>query len=116
MYQFFEIINFYSLAETTFSFIERCFTIVAETKYFNELNFNLVAKILGGSQLHTTSELEIANTANNWISYNTKERPKFSKDLLLNVRLPLLSSHALKYLSDEPSSFTEIEECSAILK
>ena len=116
LYQFAKLYTFYSLAETTFNFIERCFTILAETNNFSELDFTLVTTILASSQLHITSELEVFNAANTWINYNFTERSKFAKVLLLKVRLPLLSCHALKHLSDEPSSFSEIYECAAILK
>ena len=108
--------NLKSLVVTVFEYVARCFTILVETPSFLELDFTLVSKILASSELLITTELEVLNAANAWLSYNTEERKKFAKDLLLKVRLPLLSDHALKHISNESSCFTKIVECVNLLK
>ena len=40
------------------------------------------------------------------MKYNIEERSKYAKQLLLKVRLPLLSEHALKYIIDKILSFS----------
>ena len=63
-----------------------------------ELSFACLSKILASSELYITSELEVYHVANNWIIYKCEIRSKFAKDLLLKVRLPLLSENTLKCL------------------
>ena len=82
-------------------YTERCFPIVIETKNFFHLDFNLVVKILASSELNIHSEVEVLNAAINWLKHNIEERNKYAKQLLLKVRLPLLSEHALKYVLDK---------------
>ena len=114
------VVAFYKLSNI-FSFpslcyIERCFTSVIETEKFLELDFHLVSIILASSKLLITSEVEVFNAANNWLSHNIKERSEFAKDLLLKVRLPLLSDHALRHLLNTPSPITENLESRAIIE
>ena len=105
------------LSQTTLRYIERCFTMVAETQNFLECNVVLVKRILYSSNLHITSELEVYDAVNNWISHNTAERNKFAKDLLLSVRLPLLSDHALNHLlCSKTSSICKVDECKSIIQ
>ena len=115
-YQIAKVYNLTSLARLSLSYIERCFPMVVETKNFLELQFNLVANILASSELSVHSELEIFNAVNEWMRHNFDNRGKFAKDLLLKVRLPLLSDHVLKYLVNKSSSFLENNECVEILK
>ena len=96
--------------------MERCFTMLVDTDNFLELDYNLVAKILESSKLFITSEVEVYNAADRWLSYNIKDRSKFAKRLLLKVRLHLLSEHALKNLLNEYSLFAVIDECISIVK
>ena len=103
------------LSKTTFSYINRFFTSVAESKNFLELDFIHVLKILRSSEILTTSELEVFDSANKWLNYNIKERSKYAKKLLLTVRFPLLSDSTLKYIQDRSSSFSKIEECCTLL-
>ena len=106
-----------NLSQIAFSYIERCFTMVAETKNFLETDLAIVKKTLYSSELYLTSELEIFDAANNWISYNTEERSKFAVDLLLSVRLPLLSDHALNYLlCNKISTICKVDECRSIIE
>ena len=104
-YKIADFFNLRNVADINLYYIERCFTMVAETRKFLELDFTLVKKILSSSELEINSELEVFSAADNWISYNHKERSKFAKCLLLTVRLLLLSTSALNYLMCETSSF-----------
>ena len=115
-YQVAKVYKLTNLAEVSFSFVERCFPIVVESKNFLELEFNIVAKILASSELSIHSELEVFNAANAWLCHNLDNRSKFAKDILLKVRLPLLSNDVLKYISSNPSYFLENSECVEILK
>ena len=105
-----------SLSGATSSYIERCYTMLATTDNFMELDFIHVLKILSSSRLSITSELEVFNAANTWVSHNLKERRKFAKNLLLTVRFPLFPDDTLKYLLGKSSSFIEIDECNNILQ
>ena len=110
----FKIADVFSLPilyETTLSYTYRSFTMVTKMQSFLELDFWNVANILKSSQLSVTSELEVLNAAEAWINYNSKERSKFSKDLLSKVRLHLLSEHALKFILGKNSKFCDIDEC-----
>ena len=60
--------------------------------------------------------MEIFEAASNWVDYDISGRSKFAFDLLLKVRLPLLSEHALKYLLTKKSPISEVCECYTILK
>ena len=113
---FYQLTKLPSLSEATSSYIERCFTMLATTDNFLELDFIHVLKILSSSQLAITSELEVYNAANAWISHNLNERRRFAKDLLLTVRFPLFPDDTLKYILSNSSSFLEIDECTKILQ
>ena len=81
----------FNLKKPSYGFIERCFTVLVDTESFMELHFFRVLKILKSSGLLITSELEVYNAADRWLSFDIEERGKFAKDLLLAARLPLLS-------------------------
>ena len=97
-HQITDIFNLSGLLQTSMTYTKRCFLMVAETNSFLQLDFAFVKKILQSSKLHITSELEVFYAINNWISYKLEERINLAKDLLLTVRLPLLSDAALKYI------------------
>ena len=109
------IFNFSNLAKTSMSYAERCFLMVVETNNFLELDFTLVKNILCSSKLHITSELEVFKAINNWISYKPEERINLAKDLLLTVRLPLLSEPALNHLMNETFTVSKVNECKRII-
>ena len=116
---FYQLANIYSLtnlAKKTITYLERCFTMTVETKNFLELSFTVVAKLLSRSTLDITSELEIFKAGNRWVGFKGKERSKFAKDLLMKVRLPLLSEHALKYILSCFPSTSEKHECVSLLE
>ena len=109
----FSVSSFY---QSTFNYIKRWFTSFVETESFLELEFSDLLKILKSSGLLITSELEVYKAAEKWFGCNIKERQKNAKDLLLAVRLPLLSDFTLKKLLNESSTFTELDECNKLLR
>ena len=54
VYQFVNLFNLSSLRNSTFSFIQRCFTIVSDNESFLELQYNFISKILSSSELLIT--------------------------------------------------------------
>ena len=115
LYQLAKFFSSNSLTKITFNYILRCFTMVVQTKNFQELDHTLVSKILTSSDLKISSELEVFKAADLWLNYNLTDRDIFAKDLLTKVRLPLLSDHALKHLLKSSSAFSESSECTSIL-
>ena len=114
-YKLSKLFNLSTLKDVFFRYMERCFLMVAETRNFLELDFPLIKNILYSSELHITSELEVCSAADDWISYSTEERSKFSKHLLLTLRLSLLSEPALNYVLSKMSSLCKLDECRAII-
>ena len=96
LYQFVNLFNVSSLQNSTFNYIERCFTIVSDNKSFLELGYNLFSKILASSELLITSEIEVFKVANRWLKHNIEERSKYAEDILLKVRFHLLSTEAIR--------------------
>ena len=90
--------------------------MVVETDNFLELDYSLLVKILKSCELLITSEVEVYKAADTWLNFDIENRRKFAKDLLLKVRLPLLSVHTLNHLLSKSSSFTDIDECISIVK
>ena len=121
-YQLAKSFNLGILAKDTLSYIVRCFTMVTKFNNFLQLDFVFVAKIISSSELEITSELEVMNAADEWVRYNYAERSKFAEDLLLKVRLHLLSDHVLKHLSLESyntrssSVFKKNYQCILLIK
>ena len=113
---FYQLAKVKKLTSLILSYIERFFPMVVENSSFLELEDNLVAKILSSSQLSVHSEVEVFDAANNWLKHNSRERSRFAKQLLLKVRLPLLSDHAVNYILNGTTPFTEDNECVEILK
>ena len=104
------------LYEEALSYIHCCFTMLFECKSFLELDITSVVVILASSGLSLTTELEVFNFADKWLSHNIKDRCKFAKDLLLTVRLPLLPDSAFKSMLYMSSSFCKLEECFDLLQ
>ena len=97
-------------------YIWRCFLMVAETQQFLEVDYKYLSQIISSSELNITSELEVFKAAENWISYKRIDRSKYAKELLLKVRLPLLSDHTLDFLLSTDSFFLNNEECVVLMK
>ena len=108
--------NLTTISESYLLYIERCFPMVVETQNFLHLNFKLVAKILASSELNIHSEVEVLNAAITWLKYNIEERSKYAKQLLLKVRLSLLSEHAKRYILEKVLSLTNNNKCISVLK
>ena len=114
-HQITDIFNLSDLLQTSMAYTERCFLIVAETNSFLQLDFALVKEILQSSKLHITSELEVFYAINKWIRYKPEERINLAKDLLLTIRLPILSDPALKYIMKELFNVSKVDECKRII-
>ena len=105
-----------SLYEPAFGYIERCFSFLTDDKNFLKISFTNLKKILNSSQLNVDFELEVYRLAEEWLKHDIGERGRLAKDLLRSVRLNLLSQQTLEHLLEEPSPFTEIDECRAVLE
>ena len=84
MTTFYEVARFYNLSnlsDALFCYIERFFTVVSGTDKYLQLSFAVVLKILSSSSLHITSELEVLQAVNYWLSHNYEERRVFASDL-----------------------------------
>ena len=90
--------------------------MLVESQNYLELQYTSVLRILTSSELNITSELEIYNAVNKWLSYNIEERSKFAKVLSQTVRLSSLSDHASNYVLDQSSSIYKIDKCVEVLK
>ena len=115
-YQIAKLFNCTQLNKLASSYVERCFTIVCETPNFLELDFIMVSKILGSSELRLDSELEVLDAAESWVGYDYEGRSKFAKDLSLKIRLPLTPFHDLNSLSSRSLRFSKIDACVDILR
>ena len=117
-HQFSKLFNLQSLHDATLGCIKRYFTMIIKTPSFLELDRTLVSKILSCSGLLISSELEVLNAGNLWLNYKSEERKMFAKDVLLNVRFPLLSDETVrcyKMLLNASSTFSKSEECIKLL-
>ena len=62
------------------------------------------------------SELEVLNAADDWLSCKYEDRRMHAHDLLLKIRLHLLSNHCLDSILAGPTSFTKVDSCVKILR
>ena len=115
VYQFVNLFNLSPLKSSTLSYIKRCFTIVSDNESFLELELYLISKILTSSGLLITSEIEVFKVVDRWLNYNIEERSKYAEDLLLKVRLHLLSTETLRYLLIDSELFEKDDGCVKIL-
>ena len=115
-YQLASIFNSETLSQVAFDFIERFFTMVVKTKSFLELDYIYLAKLVVSSVMCKSLELEVFNAAEKWLTYKTKERVKFAKDLLLKLRLHLLTDNTLNNLLTKSSLFYKTDEGLQIFK
>ena len=114
-YQIARRFSLFSLYNSTFEYIQRCFQMAVDTNCFPELDFSSVSKLLASSGLQVDSEVEIYNAANKWLNNNREERRNLAKQLLLKVRLNLLSDHCFKYLLSQSSCISTNNECIDVL-
>ena len=115
-YSLAKVFKIYKAAKSCFIYIERCFAMLVETQNFLHLNFDHIVEILASSELDIHSEVEVFNAANIWLEHRIEERRWFAKQLLLKVRLTLLSEQALNHLLGFKSTFTGHPECVKTLK
>ena len=115
-YQLAKLFGLSCLANVSFKYIQRCFTMLVESQSFLELDYASISRIFASSGLLITSELEVYGAGDKWLSYNKEERSKFAEDILQKVRLPLLSDETLKYLINKSSSFTNSDACISKIK
>ena len=114
--QFFNFFCLSKLYGSAVKYVQRWFTVVAETDNFLNLEYSLVKRVLSSSNLHTTSEFEVFDAANAWLGHYYKERSGHAKELLLTVRLNLFSCHGLNHCALQKTSwFIKDEECLDIL-
>ena len=105
-----------TLLKASLNFIERWFTVVAETPNFSTLDFNVVKTILKSSELDLTSEVQVLNAVDYWVGSNVENRSKFAAELLLNVRFSSISLLELKSVFGETNHISYIDECRAIVE
>ena len=116
-YQISSIFRTPKLVEVTSDYIQRCFTMVAKTDKFLQLDFQFVNKLLSSSDLNVSSEEEVFHAADRWLSCGRFDRSKFVKDVFFKIRFPLLFDNSLKSVLEKPrglrnsSSFHKNDEC-----
>ena len=115
-YQLSTFVHLPNLGRITMRYIERCFVMVAETENFLELDYNFVAKIFSSPQLEVSSEYEVCCAAFSWLNYNCLERNKHAKDILVKLRLPLLTDHQLDYVMYRFSLFRDNKQCLQLIE
>ena len=108
-------LNYTEIAEGSLRYIERCFSMVVETKSFLELDYETVVKILESSQLQVDSEMQIFYAADEWVRHNIAERGKFTADLLVKIRIPLLPVGTLKHIMREDNFVSKNKDCVAYI-
>ena len=108
---FYQLSSFYNLSgfkNKSLDYIYRWFTIIAKTENFQQLDFKSVNKILSSSELNISSELEVFNASDFWLSCESFDRSKFAKKLFFKTRFPLLSDHVTKSLLDKRKDSSNI--------
>ena len=115
-YQFAKVFNLPTLAKETFRCMERCFTMVVETRNFLQSDFTVVSRLLSSSKLAVCSELEVFYAAEAWLNHNTAGRLVFAEYILLKIRFPLLSDHALEHVLQTPLTFVSNEKNNLLVK
>ena len=115
IYQFVNMFNLSSLENSALSYIERLFTIVSDNDSFLDIEYNLISKIFASSELLVTSEIEVYKAVERWLNHKFEERSKHAEDLLLKVRLPLLSTNTIRHLLKDSTHLTKADGCVKIL-
>ena len=110
-YQLANIFHLPNIMKIALNYIERCFSIISETRSFLDLDYAFVKNIISSSDLNIDSEREVLCAVNNWVDYNVAQRQQYAKRLLLEVRLPLLSDSTLKTILNEFSCFKNNNDC-----
>ena len=90
--------------------IFRWFSYLVSNKKHYDLKFDSFRSLLFSSALDITSEMEVVIAADSWIKHDYKQRNKFAKELIKQIRLPLLSKACLEKLLPDYSSFSSCED------
>ena len=121
-YQFSSFYNLSGLRNDALIYINRWFTTIAKIENFQHLEFNNISRILSSSDLNISSELEVFKASDFWLSCESFNRSKFSKELFLKTRFPLLSDHVTKNLLEEKNDstnktfFHKIKKCLVMIE
>ena len=115
-YQIAEILKLVRASRKLLRLIQENFTMVAETQCFLDLDYTLVLKLLGSCNLETTSEIEVFQAADKWVSHKPEARIDYAKHLLLQIRFPLLSDHALEYVLGKAVAFKTDRSCRGLMR
>ena len=115
----FTLAKFYDLrylAKLALRLIDSCFPSVVETENFLNLDFHMLVKILGSSNLNIHSEIEVSNSLIVWLKHNNEKRSKFAEQLLHKVRLTLLSQYEMQHFVNSLSPLGVTKELVETLK
>ena len=113
---YFEISNIFKGNDTSLNFIERWFSVMAETNQFFYYSIDQMTKIFASSCLNITSEQELVNVANKWIKRDPKQRKQFAIELIKKIRLPLLSYAGIELILKNKSFFSQCVKCKKHIK
>ena len=120
---FYQLTSFYNLSDfknDALNYIYRWFTIIAKIDNFQYLELNNIIRILSSSELNISSELEVFNASDFWLSCESFNRSKFAKELFLKTRFPLLSDHVTRSLleqnRDSNNSFHKSKKCLVLIE
>ncbi|XP_063430646.1 kelch-like protein 18 [Mytilus trossulus] len=86
-----------SLVEATNKYLQKHFKEIMKSEEFFNLSLTDVLEIITRDELNIDSEEQVFEAVINWVKQNTEERCKALPELMVKVRLPLLTPH---YLSD----------------
>ena len=67
-----------SLGHFTKMYFERWFTVFVETRSFLEQDFTFLLKLLSSSNLYITSEIEVFDAADAWMSHDFDKRKDYA--------------------------------------
>ncbi|KAK2708181.1 hypothetical protein QYM36_013942 [Artemia franciscana] len=96
IYRFAEDHNFKILSEAAFNFVCQNFVEVVKEEEFLELPKHILLTILASEDLRIDEEYQVFDSAIRWIKSNLDERRQYVFEILIHVRLPLISTRALQ--------------------
>ena len=115
-YSISKIFYFARIGEFSLRYIERCFPMIVDTRNFLHLDFIIIEKLLGSSELNIHSEAEVIIAAISWLKHSSEERSKFARKLSLKIRSTFMSVDALKRVLSCSSSVNETNISTDVLK
>ena len=113
---FYKLANLYNSSEllnASIRYMEGNFLAVVETDSYAQLDRNTVAKLVSSHKLHVYSEFQAAYQ---WLKRKVDERSEHVSNLLLKVRLPLLTSNDLEEVYCKISALENSEECLKLVR